>query len=75
MSGRTGKMTAEALEARGPRFVLATVYRIRRDGTQVSVGKIIFREDASPLNWDIRFAVISKSFTLRYLLKVGKFNE
>lgn len=59
MSGRTGKMTAEALAARGPRHVLA----------RVGEAYVIYREDQPPPN---RGSVISKSFTLGYLKKIQK---
>ena len=62
MAGRTGKMTADALEARGPRHVLAWV------GKKL----VIFREDEAPAG---PYSVIAKSFTLSYLRRIKKGNE
>jgi hypothetical protein len=66
MSGRTGKMTAEALEARGPRMVLA------RDLDSKDLFKLVyFREDQQPAG---RFAVVAKSYSMSYLRKVARYN-
>jgi len=68
MAGRTGKMTADALEARGPRMVLGEVRM--PDGRSFAV---IYREGAEPfLPGNYRHFTWSKSFTLRYLLGVGR---
>lgn len=68
MSGRTGKLTAEALEERGPRMVLGEV---RFSETKSAL--VIYREGQVPLKpGNYRLFEWSKSFTLRYLLKIGK---
>lgn len=84
MSGRTGKLTAEALAARGPRFVLS-----------LAVGRtfrhlIIWQEGRNPfrgfvhgdfvVGTDVPHAYISvstlaKSYTLSYLLRVARGNQ
>jgi hypothetical protein len=66
MAGRTGKMTAEALAARGPRMVLA------RDLDSKDLFKLVyFREDQVPAG---RFSVVAKSYSMSYLKKVAKYN-
>lgn len=71
MSGRTGKMTREALAARGPRMVLAS---IQKPGGP-ELGLIIFREGQIPINREKGYyTLLAKSFTLRYLLMLGKGN-
>ena len=68
MAGRTGKMTADALEARGPRMVLGEVRM--PDGRGFAV---IYREGAEPfLPGNYRLFTWSKSFTLSYLLRIGR---
>jgi hypothetical protein len=62
MSGRTGKMTAEALAARGPRMALAQV-----DGKL----KIFDNEHDVPVG----ATIIAKSFSLNYLKKIEKTNR
>jgi hypothetical protein len=62
MAGRTGKMTAEALFARGPRMALARL----KDGTV----KIFDNEYHVPLD----AGIIAKSFTRSYLEKIAKYN-
>lgn len=74
MGGRTGKMTAEELDARGPRLVLAIVKLPRQKGWRPAVGKFIFREEEDAVRWSTPYAVISKSYSLRYLLNVAKSN-
>jgi len=71
MSGRTGKMTAEALAARGPRMVLGEI-RLP-DGRSFAV---IYRENAPPFSparpTPYQSFVWAKSYTLSYLLKIGR---
>ena len=70
MSGRTGKMTAEALAARGPRMVLGEV---RFSETKSAL--IIYREGAIPLATllgDYQLFTWAKSYTLSYLLRIAK---
>lgn len=81
MSGRTGKLTAEALRERGPRMVLC-----RGDHDNGSSIKVIFREGQEPFesggadfmrrdsNGFISFGRIAQSYTLAYLLRIGRFN-
>lgn len=67
MSGRTGKMTAEAIKRRGPRMVLA------RDLDSNDLFKLVyFREDQQPAG---RFSVVAKSYSMRYLKKLEEFNQ
>jgi capsular polysaccharide biosynthesis protein len=73
MAGRTGKLTNEALAARGPRMVLA---RIEHQNGRESYVIHLERENclryhggsASPAT----LKPVAKSFTLSYLLKIGK---
>jgi hypothetical protein len=62
MAGNSGKMTNEALAARGPRMVLARVGR----------SLVIYRERECPIK--VPFSVLAKSYSLGYLLRVGKGN-
>jgi len=55
-------MTADALEARGPRHVLARV------GKKL----VIFREDEAPAG---PYSVVAMSFTLSYLQRIKKTQE
>lgn len=68
MAGNTGKMTREALAARGPRMVLA---RVGASG-QTYRGLVIYREGQCPIR--VPFSVLAKSYSLSYLRKVGKGN-
>lgn len=61
MSGRTGKLTREAMLARGPRMVLA----------YAGNGLVIWREGKSCFAGHPSGSIVAKSYTLRYLLKVG----
>jgi hypothetical protein len=70
MAGRTGKMTAEALAARGPRMVLGEV-RLPNDRSFV----VIYREGQEPFRSgdnSFRLFTWAKSYTLSYLLKIGR---
>jgi hypothetical protein len=84
MAGRSGKLTNEALAARGPRMVLACGRH-----ADDSESYVIFREDQSCFHhgggadflWRlgsleqqryVSFQTVAKSFTLTYLLKIGK---
>jgi len=63
MAGNTGKMTAEALAARGPRMALARL----RDGSY----RIFDNEYHVPAD----ALIISRSFTKSYLAKIKKVYE
>jgi hypothetical protein len=62
MAGNSGKMTNEALAARGPRMVLARVGR----------SLVIYREGQPCIRGP--FSVLAKSYSLGYLRRVGKGN-
>jgi hypothetical protein len=70
MAGNSGKMTNEAIAARGPRMVLA---RVHRQGWSML---IIYREGQEPWRhlqcWHF---VLAKSYSLSYLRKVGRGNQ
>lgn len=83
MSGHTGKMTAAAIDARGPRMVLTQVNRLagHPHGPKEGIGWVVSLEGKSPFNipptkagwsldsWElVRYA---KSYTLSYLLRIG----
>lgn len=85
MSGRTGKLTADALRARGPRMVLC---RVQKDEGAKSL--VIFRAGQScfaKTNYSDRsipgnepgtyyyLSTVAESYTLSYLLKIGKGNQ
>lgn len=64
MSGRTGKMTAEALRERGPRIVLA----------RGADGKMFyFRENEKPAG--LQYSVVAKSYSMNYLKKLEAGNQ
>lgn len=79
MAGNTGKLTAENLEARGPRMRLLTVRRYRNQ-----IGMVIAKEGQEPFRDGIResqvvhqfgtptYASYSSSYTLGYLLRIAK---
>jgi hypothetical protein len=69
MAGNSGKMTNEAIAARGPRMVLA---RVGANG-QAYRGLVIYRERECPIK--VPFSVLAKSYSLSYLLKVGRGNQ
>lgn len=62
MSGRTGKMTAEEIERRGPRIVLA----------RGEDGKLFyFRENEKPIGLrPEQYSVVAKSYSMSYLKKL-----
>lgn len=64
MAGNTGKMTREALAARGPRMVLA----------RVGGGLVIFREWQEPFRTGTIYSVLAKSYTLSYLKRLREGN-
>lgn len=73
MAGNTGRMTKEAVEARGPRIVLWSILALKNCHTQ-RVGFAITREDHMPVpylhyaqNYARRYAM---SYSLRYLLRL-----
>lgn len=70
MAGNTGKMTREALAARGPRMRLMNFYS--RD--QKLLGSWIERECASALPYGcaylLQIGIASKSYSLSYLLGI-----
>lgn len=65
MSGNTGKMTAAAIEARGPRLVLTKVFK---DGKYI--GSII----CSQIDCHYQWHVVARSYSLSYLLHIAKYN-
>ena len=82
MAGRTGKLTNDALRSRGPRLVLA-------EGEQDDKRfMVIFREGQSCFSSGFGhadfvmesggrytiFRTMAKSYTLNYLLKIGRIN-
>lgn len=79
MSGQTGKMTREAIRARGPRFALLRIVTNERRHM------VLCREDQRPLsrtehdvNWmraDWYYVVVAKSYSKSYLLKVAEGNR
>lgn len=64
MSGRTGKMTAEAIEERGPRFVLAR----RRDN-----GKMFYYSEGQE-NMVVQHSVVAVSYSKSYLSRLESAN-
>ena len=70
MAGNTGKMTREALAARGPRMVLAEV----RFNNEMPSLWLIYREGASPVvpSYNYRVFEWSKSYTLSYLMRIAR---
>jgi len=71
MAGNSGKMTNEAIAARGPRMVLARLYR---QGWNMLV---VYREGQEPFRYESRcwHFVLAKSYSLSYLKRVGKGNQ
>jgi hypothetical protein len=68
MAGNTGKMTREALEARGPRMVLGEV---RFSETKSAL--IIYREGAVPLlPGNYKLFTWSRSYSKSYLLRIAR---
>lgn len=76
MAGNTGKMTNEAIAERGPRMLLTEA----REGTR-TVGVVIHREGSECFRRSgftklrhatVRHYVWSKSYSISYLIKVGK---
>lgn len=73
MAGNTGKMTTEALLARGPRMRLCAVY----DGYK-RLGFVVYRDPDSPIGLGITklkhpaYRTYAHSYSLGYLLRVGK---
>jgi hypothetical protein len=63
MAGNTGKLTREAVIARGPRMAL-----VRHKGQL-----IIFRQGVNPFSdFGRGGSVLAQSYSLAYLLKVGR---
>jgi hypothetical protein len=68
LAGNTGKMTAAALAARGPRMVLG---EIRFSETRSVL--IIYREGSVPLlPGNYKLFTWARSYTLSYLLRIAK---
>jgi len=71
MAGNSGKMTNEAIAARGPRMVLARLCTTK--GLNMLV---IYRDGQEPFiegkQW---VGVLARSYSLSYLRKVGKGNQ
>lgn len=81
MAGNTGRLTSEQLAARGPRKRLLCLYRGR-----VRIGFFIALEgDGAPLRGDLRYhrspvyhlhyKTFACSYSLAYLLRIGKANK
>ena len=64
MAGRTGKMTQEQIDARGPRTVLAR----RRDN-----GKLFYYAEGQGHKM-VEHSVVAMSYSKSYLKKLEKFN-
>lgn len=84
MAGRTGKLTREALQARGPRLVLGgfthdddseskVIWRERESCFSDGVDEASFMRQL-PNGHYLSGRAIARSFSLSYLLRVGKFN-
>jgi len=72
MAGNSGKMTNEAIAARGPRMVLARVVK--------GIGRswlVIYREGQPTvrLRDGMSLSVLARSYSLSYLKRVGKGNQ
>lgn len=76
MAGNTGKMTAEALRARGPRMCVTEA----REGTR-TIGVVIRRENEDPFRRSgfnnprhvtVRHHDWAKSYTLSYVLNIAR---
>lgn len=73
MSGRTGKLTTEALAKREPRMVLAAVnghFFIYREGQSPIGGAVNSKYPSGTSKY--RISIWCKSFNLRYLLRCAK---
>ena len=74
MSGNTGKMTAAAIAARGPRMCLTSVHAgakflgfvVRREG---HLGAIV--NAAARQRFDLSYKTWAKSYSLPYLMRIG----
>jgi len=68
MAGNSGKMTNEAIAARGPRMVLARVN---------NSWLVIYREGQPCINYRkvTSMSVLARSYSLSYLRRVGKGNQ
>jgi hypothetical protein len=86
MSGRTGKLTTEALEARGPRMVLTQA----NTGTEETGSMmVIYKEGFEPFvqfrtgsfmtrlanGLTVYFGILARSYTLSYLMRVARGNR
>ena len=71
MAGNSGKMTNEAIAARGPRMVLARLCNTKGVGMLV-----IYREGQEPFkHGTVWVGVLARSYSLSYLRRVGKGNK
>lgn len=75
MAGNTGRMTTEAVEARGPRMVLWSIYGLKEYHRR-RIGFAITREGQMPVpylhyakNYARRYAM---SYSLSYLLRLTR---
>ena len=79
MSGRTGKLTKQALRKRGPRLALVLIYTRnpkKPASTMRKLGYVIWRVGVGhcPFRLDCRAGatVFAQSYSLSYLLRIGK---
>lgn len=72
MSGRTGKLTADAIARRGPRLVLVRI--MARNPSDHSM-LVIWREDRRATRaGSCHVQFLAKSYTLAYLLRIARAN-
>lgn len=78
MAGNTGKMTAEALRARGPRLFLVRAFN---PFTAKQHGLAIVREGSTVFNKRVRssttlhLGIVARSYSLKYLQQVAGGNR
>jgi hypothetical protein len=65
MSGNTGKMTAEQIAKRGPRLVLVRLQ---------SGVKVICREGQPCFRSGVKGCIVSRSYSLSYLMNIARHN-
>ncbi len=78
MAGNTGKMTMGQVIARGPRMRLLSLYRGEESGVmcRVRIGFVIACEGLLPFRLSgPDFGTYARSYSLSYLLRVGRVNQ
>lgn len=74
MAGSTGKMTREAIKARGPRMGLYKIFSPKRDSFML----IILRFGSSPFTdrnasiLQCNMIILARSYSLPYLMSIAK---